>query len=384
MAVLFVSHKYPPSVGGMEKQSFELIKGYNNMANSFSLVHEGKESIVLFFLFLRKRIQQILLQYPEINVIHLNDGLMAAAFALLANPKGRKVAVTFHGLDVVFPLRIYQKYILPKVKKFDAFICVSTATKEECAARSFDANKLFVVVNGVDVTATNHQATIEIKEEVKQKYNIQIGTDIILLGIGRPVRRKGFSWFATEVLPTLPVAYKYVHVGNVDLPKKSIFDILPERIKKMLQLFLGSTNDAQNLVNLTKNPTYKNRLVLTGRVSDKVRDYLIAEAALVIMPNIKDPGDMEGFGLVALEASVQGKKVLAAGIEGITDAIHHNKNGYLTTTQSVEEWRDNIISLTAKTNTFDQGIKDYTIQHFSWQNMVARYAKIFADLTSRA
>jgi hypothetical protein len=47
------------------------------------------------------------------------------------------------------------------------------------------------------------------------------------------------------------------------------------------------------------------------------------------MPNIRVPGDAEGFGLVALEAVVCGTAVLAADLEGITEAIQHGKNGLL-------------------------------------------------------
>ncbi|MDR1601380.1 MAG: glycosyltransferase [Tannerella sp.] len=48
-----------------------------------------------------------------------------------------------------------------------------------------------------------------------------------------------------------------------------------------------------------------------------------------LMPNIPVEGDMEGFGLVCLEASACGTLVFAADIDGIPDAVRNGKNGFL-------------------------------------------------------
>ena len=47
------------------------------------------------------------------------------------------------------------------------------------------------------------------------------------------------------------------------------------------------------------------------------------------MPNIRIYGDAEGFGLVALEAVMNGTVALVAGIEGITEAIRNGGKRYL-------------------------------------------------------
>ena len=43
MSILFVSHKYPPATGGMEKQSFELIQGIAQHQKIFKIVYTGRE-----------------------------------------------------------------------------------------------------------------------------------------------------------------------------------------------------------------------------------------------------------------------------------------------------------------------------------------------------
>jgi phosphatidylinositol alpha-1,6-mannosyltransferase len=104
----------------------------------------------------------------------------------------------------------------------------------------------------------------------------------------------------------------------------------------------------------------------------------------MLMPNIKDAGDMEGFGLVALEASVQGKTVLASGIEGITDAVHDNKNGYLLPSGDAQAWADKIRLLAENKILFNPEIKQYTADHFSWDRMVTGYRKVFEIIGNKS
>jgi len=375
MAVLFITHKYPPAVGGMEKQSFELIQGFKDVDQNFAIHFDGKQNIILFFVSLRKIVHDILRLHPEITTIHLNDGLMGAFFYLLGiKSHGKKVVITFHGLDVVFPLPWYQKYVLPKLQNYDAFICVSQATKDACLIRGFSPKKLFVVANGVniphDYSDFNHENT------KKSLYNlgIDLENDIILLSIGRPVKRKGFSWFADEVMPLLDDRFKFVHIGNTGAKEPYFMKWLPKKIVKLLDLFIGRPNDAEALI---KAAEHNKNIILAGKVSDELKNTCIASATCMLMPNIQDDGDMEGFGLVALEASIQGKTVLATGIEGITDAVHDGKNGYLLPSGDAKAWAHKIMLIAEKNHLFDENIKKYTAEHFSWEKMVNGYRKVF-------
>ena len=89
----------------MEKQSFELINGCRKYLDVYTIVFDGSESIVMFFVKLKSRVYHMMKLHPVIDIIHLNDGLMATIFFLLKiQIEGIKIVVTFHGLDVVFPL----------------------------------------------------------------------------------------------------------------------------------------------------------------------------------------------------------------------------------------------------------------------------------------
>ena len=106
---------------------------------------------------------------------------------------------------------------------------------------------------------------------------------------------------------------------------------------------------------------------------------ILKSSEAFVMPNIKVEGDMEGFGLVALEAILAGTVVFAAGHEGITDAIHDQLNGFLLPSGDEQQWvarlnhhLEHPISEENKT-----AFQQYTLQHYSWEKMVSEYYQWF-------
>ncbi len=342
------------------------------MASAHTIIYEQKDPIWKFFFQLRPRVSKMLLKHPEITHIHLNDGLMAAfCYLLSVDFGGRKVLATFHGLDVVFPLGVYQNYIFRKmVQKVDKIICVSTATQDACCARNIPKEKITVVHNGVDVHWKNKSA--ENKGSTFKKYNLDLTHDKIILTLGRPVKRKGFSWFANEVMPLLEDHIRMVHIGHIaTLPTTSLQTVIPNSWENKFNLFMGKADDSAALLAAHhKNP---DKIILAGRLSDTDRDHLIASADMVVMPNVRVDGDMEGFGLVALEAAVMGKIVLVSDLEGMKDAIINGKNGYRIPAGNAQMWADAIHHHIENHTLTGEDIKAFTTQNYSWEKMCLGY-----------
>jgi glycosyltransferase involved in cell wall biosynthesis len=68
---------------------------------------------------------------------------------------------------------------------------------------------------------------------------------------------------------------------------------------------------------------------------------------LFVQPNIPVPGDMEGFGLVTIEAAMRGTPVVAADLEGIKDAVVDGHTGILLAPQDGQAWVDRLSLLVA-------------------------------------
>ena len=62
-------------------------------------------------------------------------------------------------------------------------------------------------------------------------------------------------------------------------------------------------------------------------VTNEERERLYKTSSLFVMPNIEIAGDMEGFGLVCIEAASFGLPTVAAHTQGIIDAVIENETG---------------------------------------------------------
>jgi len=354
MEILFISHKYPPTIGGMEKQCYEL-----------------KEN-------------------PGIQVIHLNDGLMGIFSMWIKSYTSIPVVLTFHGLDLVFPNRIYQRILSKRfTKKFDGFISVSTATAEESIQRGFPKEKVFVVPNGVDHQIADFKFDrAEMLSKFKKQFGVDLNSKKILVTLGRPVRRKGFSWFLENVAPRLEEDVLVMMIGPFKTKKKkSIWRFfIPKKIREQMQLATGGLSDEEKITILLQNQDLRKKVIQTGKVPFEDLLTLLNLAHLFIMPNVKMWGDAEGFGLVALEASLCKAVVLASNLEGIPEAIQNEKNGFLLPSKHIEVWEEKIKSLLADPNQLENlGIQfqQFTLENYSWEKMANQYIEVFRKVINK-
>ncbi|KAA6438386.1 glycosyltransferase family 4 protein [Dyadobacter flavalbus] len=387
MEILFVSHKFPPSVGGMEKQSFELVNGMKQFATVHSIVYSGQESRAVFFFSLERRILETLRKFPSISVIHFNDALIASFCLRHKSYNHLFRAVTVHGLDVVFPSAIYQKFILPAFNRFDLIIAVSQACASACIARGIAPEKVAVIPNGADHSLLNTKQNENFHETFRQEYGIDLDGKTILTALGRPVKRKGFSWFIQHVLPQLKGNFVFLLIGPFEKTRSwsdRLFYCLPEIVRSKVELFLGYPSDENRIRNLLHRKT-DSKVFHLGKLSHEGLHQVLAATDAFVMPNIRVAGDMEGFGLVCLEASLCGAWVFASRIDGIPDAVHHSKNGTLINPGNAPDWAaalNAFISDPAGFNSQSQTARTYTAENFGWTKMVECYLKFFQDLNS--
>lgn len=383
MKILFVTHKYPPTIGGMEKQSYELVTSTAKAHNVIVHAYEGQGSKAKWFLTLKKELKKILQQHPDIDIIHHNDGLMAASTLWLKKHTEIPVMATIHGLDITFPSAIFQKRIVPKLHKLDGIICVSHATAQACLDRGFAPEKVHVVLNGVDHDLAQIPKQADFLARVKNDTGVDLRNKKIIMTMGRAVKRKGFSWFLNEVVPHLDDKAVFLMVGPLNTkPSRSekLINTLPSNLRSKIQLMLGMSTDVQAITTALSDPKTKDKVYHMGKVSFADLMQYLAVADLFVMPNIKVPGDAEGFGLVALEASLRGTPVIAAGIEGITDAVRDGKNGILLPSGAAQQWIDTLnglINAPERIAHMSAKAASNTLADYGWDLMVEGYLEVF-------
>lgn len=375
-------------MGGMEKQSFELINGMKALAKVHSIVYDGTGSRFHFFRTLNRQILRKIESHPGISIIHYNDGLLAA-FSLLHRGYGHiKRTATFHGLDVVFPSSFYQKLIIPKFNSFERIIAVSRATAQACIERGIQAAKVVVINNGVDDPLPSNLSREQLDKLLLERYGLNALNRKILICMGRAVKRKGFSWFIKEVMPAMPEDVFLLMVGPLSRQKRDPWYIryTPRFVRQKLELFLGYPSDESHIDELIARPEFHKQIIRLGTLPENEVQALFVHSEAFIMPNIEVKGDMEGFGLVCLEAAICGAHVLASASGGIIDAIIHQKNGELIESGNAGAWIEKLLAILnrpadAKLTATD--ISDFTRSNFTWSKMCAGYAKEFQLLVSK-
>jgi phosphatidylinositol alpha-1,6-mannosyltransferase len=133
----------------------------------------------------------------------------------------------------------------------------------------------------------------------------------VLLTVGRIVQRKGFESVleALKVIKDRNIDFEYRIVGGGPY-KKEVLRII----------------DKLNLEGCVS---------LLGEVDETDSSYQAAD--IFIMPSIELPGDVEGFGIVFLEAGLHGLPVIASRSGGIPDAVKDGETGLLVTPGDVNE-----------------------------------------------
>jgi glycosyltransferase involved in cell wall biosynthesis len=353
---LFVTRKFPPSIGGMENVAYELHKRLS-LLTDIKLVKWGGSNrwlpVVLPYLFLHS---SWVLLTRKISTIYLEDGLLAPLGLALKSLFRKPAVITIHGRDIGFKNRFYQSVIPGCLNNLDKVVCVSDALMKTCASRGIDAKRLTVIENGV---SDEYNAYLDKPELVKQVSQI-VGADLsgktILLSVGRLVEKKGIHWFVDKVMPSL-AEMNCVYLIAGDGP--------------MLQAINKSIEEHK-----LKEHIY----ALGWADKDKLR-ILYNAADIFIMPNI--PVEVAGFGLVALEAASCGLTVVTSDWGGISDAIKNGKNGFLVKPGDAEEYIAKLRELLGARDVleaFRVQAREYTLQNYDWGRIAEKYLRTFDSI----
>ncbi|MDR3142963.1 MAG: glycosyltransferase family 4 protein [Tannerellaceae bacterium] len=382
MEILFVSHKFPPSTGGMEKHCYELLTGMEKRCKTHRLIYDSKGSRLLFFLSLRRKIGKICKAHPHIDIIYFNDALIATFCSFFKLRKHISYVVTLHGLDVVFPSRIYHKYLFNRLNFYNRMIAVSSATARKALALGIDPEKLAVVSNGVDVPCNRDTPECVFRDWLLTKRMDPAGRRLLLM-TGRPVKRKGFSWFAEHVFPQLQEQFYLIITGSFH-PRPTWTErfvyLLPNKWREKIMLFFGYFSDERRLREIIGQT---NLIKHAGCLPYPEVELLYGKVDAFLMPNIPVEGDMEGFGLACLEASAHGAPVFASDIDGIPDAIINEKNGFLLPPEDAGAWAGKLNDFAHNADAYrpcKARFSRFTKANYSWERMVDAYHDIFKNL----
>lgn len=383
MEILVVTDQYPPSIGGMQKHCYELVKGLEKRATLHLIAYE-QGSHLFFLLTAAVKVLEKLRANPRIDIIYVNSGAMACVLFPILRLVRRPLVVTIHGEDVVFPMRFYQGLLKRTLRQCAAIIAVSKETAEECKARRLGSEKVHLVKNGFATKIPQTMDEGSFVTTLEQRLGISLKGKKTLVSIGRSVPRKGFSWFIRNVFERLEGHVVYIMIGPemqhtlaFNLMKK----LLPRGLYDRICLAGGFPVDDAEVKQAIVEAGFSRRIFRVSGLSDEEVYKVLAISDLFVMPNLKIRGDFEGFGLVALEACAAGALVVASKVDGIPSAIQHEETGILLEPGETEIWVRTINELLKHPERVRRKrieFKENLLQgDLSWDSMAERYLGVF-------
>jgi phosphatidylinositol alpha-1,6-mannosyltransferase len=118
-----------------------------------------------------------------------------------------------------------------------------------------------------------------------------------------------------------------------------------------------------------------------GKVDDATLGQAYRSSRVHVFPVLDLPGDMEGFGMVALEAAAHGLPTVAFAVGGIPDAVSPEVSGLLITPGDYAALATGIIALLAgeRPDITAQSCRDFAAG-FAWSRFGERARSLCMSL----
>ncbi|MFX1326412.1 MAG: glycosyltransferase family 4 protein [Promethearchaeota archaeon] len=323
--------------------------------------------LLIFYFFTKPKIllkvfSNIIRLFPFMKKIRFDliiaghSGWILPLVFILARLFNKKVVSIAYGLDflVVYPLSFKTLYF----RNTDKIILITKKTKELIKKiHHLDEKQLEVIYVGINFEELEVKKT---KLELRSEFGISSDT-FIILSVGRHIERKNF-----------------------DLVIKAIHRIKQIRSKLKIKYFLiGEGPETMKLKDLTKRLNIENNVIFLGSCDRNTRNKFYKLSDIFIMPSLTKRSDIEGFGIVFLEANYFKLPVIGSATGGMVEAIIDKKTGYLISQGNIDQLVEKILYL--YDNEAERrriGVTGYrrAIEKFSWKNIINDYFKVFEKL----
>jgi len=311
---LLMTLEYPPSCGGVGIYLQNLVE--NTTKYDFQILKSGEQNLcsgnVVELNFFYKKFWPkwlkaffLLKKYKNnFSVLHISHILPLGYIALLAKKIwGKKYIIYLHGLDFNFMKKSkWKSYWGKKILKNASVVITNSKflKKQIQAFFNIPVEVIYPVLKQNLLDFQSDKKLLEKVELLKKEYNIK-DEDKVLLTMGRLVKRKGQT-LVLEAIKNLDCKYFIIGFG-------------PEEEK---------------ILELIKKYNLEKRVFLIDKMIspiDSASFYKLAD--IFIMPTLELGADVEGFGIVYLEANAFALPVIAGQGEGIKEAVINNQTGII-------------------------------------------------------
>jgi len=312
---LVLTHEYYPFKGGVARYCYNLFKFFDKdkyLVVTDNKVVENKDNIINTKLTWRFSKPSWLLSYFKIKKI-IKKNNIEQIFTPNILPLGSLAyflkipyIISLHGLDINLALQ-NKPHLTKKILSNAKAIIVNTKnTARILEPLKLDSSKINVIYPSLDFDTSYDQ----IKLEAFRK-KLEIGDEKILITLGRLNKRKGQD-LVIEAVAKLKEDYSLKY------------------------FIIGQGQEKENLQRLVDEYKLNDRVFILDNIDDEELIYFFKLADIFIMPHRNLEKDIEGFGIVFLEAA-SCKIPIIAGSSGGVKEIFNDKQAVLLENSDVKQ-----------------------------------------------
>jgi glycosyltransferase involved in cell wall biosynthesis len=179
-------------------------------------------------------------------------------------------------------------------------------------------------------------------------------------------------------IPTIISIGRLRRYKRIDL----LLDVMPtiaSRIPRVRLIIAGNGQDRARIERLIRTKNLEKFVELKGFVSEEEKHELLSRAWVFAFPSL-----IEGWGLVALEASASGTPTVGFNVPGVSDAVNDGVSGILANTK--QEFTDAIVKILkvkSLRGILNRGAKHWAKQ-FTWKSSAERFLEATGERKKRA
>ncbi|MFA6537527.1 MAG: glycosyltransferase family 4 protein [Patescibacteria group bacterium] len=373
---LLITTDFPPDFGGVANYwanlSFELAKVIGE-DNYFVLAPEisvsDKFDITQNYIIFRKKMDKKswpkwwpilteswkVIKKKKIQHLFVTQILPVGTVALILKFfLNIKYSISIHGLDLAFAQKSKRKSFLARIilKNAEKIIANSQFTARKIV--SFDKslkNKIITVYPCPNYFPT--EISKERNDEFLKERSFE--NKQLILSVGRLVERKGF-----------------------DLMIKAMPLVL-QKFPKAIYAIYGDGQDESRLRELIKQKDLQNSIFIFDKEKKENLPLFFANSEIFVMPcRERKDGDVEGFGIVYLEANLFGKPAIAGNSGGAPEAVLDTLNGFVVDPQDELDLAGKVIQLLENpelAQKMGEFGKKRVLRDFTWEKQARKLLK---------
>jgi len=381
MKIIFLAWNFPPARGGIEYVAWHLVSGLNACGdevrviarhnpkgeNDPTVLRPARPGLIRYLGFALNQSWRLLRSFPADLIVC--PGIVTAPVAwLLSKRYAKPYVILAHGSDVThggIGYRLGMRVLFRSAAGVASNSHSTMRLMEEAGCRPRLLRVIHPGVNSEDYPLMSSER----REAIRASYGLTERK--VLYALGRLIRRKGILEFVVQVMPDLLKSMPEVLLVVVGGDAK---DSLVHQEGMMAQI--------QRQVEQRGLDCH---VRLLGSVDNSTVQELHYAADIHLLPALKMKNDVEGFGIVLLEAALAQVPVVATRIGGIPEAMADGETGLLAEPGNGKDLTRKIQALlgddTLRRRLGRQG-RERVLSHFDWPIIVAQYREFFCAVLS--